>query len=159
MLNQKGSTVIEMIPVIIVLMVLLRYSYGFFGVIHTATVQSIASRNYSFETFRHRSRLNYLREIPSLERSNAYRKGVRLHGVADEESLGVTSGDLFWIVGTRDISFPSRDREKIGSTVEASRKTQFNRIAMSRRNNTDDGVDPVWIAVRYGMCIDYSCGD
>ncbi len=74
----NGMAVREMIPVMIVIVIVLRYTYGFFGVLQSATIQSIAVRNYAFETFRHRSRLSYLREVGTLgTRSRAVRHPVR----------------------------------------------------------------------------------
>ncbi len=154
--DSRGMAVLEMIPVIIVVMVLLRYTYGFFGVIHAATMQSIAVRNYSFETFRHRSRLSYLREAMVTEKIK-YKKGMRLHGVRDENSVVTT--DPEWDVATRDISFPPRDVDKLGSTSYASRMTDQRNINAGTRYSEGEGANPVWLAIRYGMCVDFQCGD
>lgn len=154
--NAKGMAVLEMIPVIIVVMVLLRYTYGFFGVIHAATVQSIAVRNYTFETFRHRSHLSYLRESIITDKIK-YTKGVRLHGVRDENSVVTTDPD--WDVARRDISFPPRNIEKLGSESYASRLTEQRNINAGKRYSDGDGANPVWLAIRYGMCVDFQCPD
>lgn len=154
--NAKGMAVLEMIPVIIVVMVLLRYTYGFFGVIHAATVQSIATRNYAFETFRHRSHLSYLRESPIADDAK-YKKGIRLHGVRDENSVVTPSPP--WDVARRDISFPPRNIEKLGSDSFASRLTEQKNINAGKRYSEGDGVNPVWLAIRYGMCVDFQCRD
>lgn len=157
-LNNKGMAVLEMIPVIIVVMVMLRYSLGFFGVIHSATLQSIAARNYSFETFRHRSRLTYLREIGA-ERRSQYLKGVRIHGISDENFTESSSGDAEWVVSRRDITYPPREADLLGSNQFSSRINDQKNIAPARRFTDADGVNPVWISIRYGMCIDFKCGD
>jgi hypothetical protein len=153
--SESGLAVLEMIPVIIVVMVLLRYTYGFFGVIHSATLQSIATRNYAFETFRHRSRLVYLRETIIQARSQ-YKLGVRLHGIRDENSA--LSGSPFWEVARRDISFPIRDVDRLGTDSYSSRSADLDKIVVGKRYEAD-GVNPVWLALRYGMCIDFQCGD
>ncbi len=155
--NQKGMAVLEMIPVMIVIVVVLRYTYGFFGVIHSATVQSIAVRNYAFETFRHRSRLSYLREVSSLDDRFKYRKGMRLHGVRDENARLSSTPD--WDVTVRRITFPAKEAEVLGSNGFLSRIQEQNKINVGRRYSDGDGVDPVWLAIRYGMCIDHRCGD
>lgn len=156
--NQKGMAVLEMIPVIIVVMVLLRYSLGFFGVIHSATLQSIAARNYAFETFRHRSRLTFLREN-SADNQNRYKQGVRFHGISDENFSRKNQGEAQWVVGVRDISFPPKEHDVLGSGAFASRINDQRNITPGRRYGDLDGVNPVWLSIRYGMCIDFRCGE
>lgn len=156
LINKKGTAILEMIPVIIVLMVLLRYTYGFFGIIQSATLQSIAARNYSYETFRHRSRLGYLRE-GAIEARTEYKKGVRLHGIRDESSNVTATPD--WDVARRDISFPPRKVDKIGSDSYVARSSEQYNIRVGRRYADGDGVNQVWLAIRYGMCVDFRCGD
>lgn len=155
--NEKGMAVLEMIPVMIVIVVVLRYTYGFFGVIQSATLQSIAVRNYAFETFRHRSRLSYLREVGTVEDRFKYRKGMRLHGVRDENSTLSSTPD--WDVSVRDITFPPKETDVLGSNSFLSRIQEQNNIRVGRRYSESDGVNPVWLAIRYGMCVDYKCGD
>ncbi len=156
--NQKGMAVMEMIPVIIVVMVMLRYSLGFFGVIHSATLQSIAARNYSFETFRHRSRLTYLREI-NVDKKNRYLLGVRIHGISDENFKETAAGDADWVVSRRDITYPPRDTELLGTNSFAGRMNDQKSISPGKRYSDGDGVNPVWLSIRYGMCVDFKCGE
>lgn len=156
-LNEKGMAVLEMIPVMIVIVVVLRYTYGFFGVIQSATLQSIAVRNYAFETFRHRSRLSYLREVSSMDDRFKYRKGMRLHGVRDENSTLSSTPD--WDVAVRDITFPSKETDVLGSNSFLSRIQEQSNIRVGRRYSEADGVNPVWLAIRYGMCVDHKCGE
>lgn len=154
--KQRGMAVLEIVPVIIVISVLLRYTYGFFGVIHGATVQSIAVRNYTFETFRHRFRLDMLREA-DYSQKNKYLKGVRVHGVRDENSMSV-NGDPQWHVARRNIMFPSGNVQDDGQSNFQQRMNQQNKIAYGSQN-TDIDASPVWLAIRYGICIDYKCGN
>lgn len=155
-INDKGMAVLEMIPVIIVVMVVLRYSYGFFGVIHASIMQSIASRNYAFETFRHRSRLVYLRE-GDLAARTTYKLGARTHGIREENAT--ISGSPQWDVTAMDISFPQRNIDRVGSSSFGARKNEQRNIASGRRFSEGEGANPVWLSIRYGMCIDYHCGD
>jgi hypothetical protein len=155
--NQDGMAVLEMIPVMIVIVVVLKYTYGFFGVIQSATIQSIAVRNYAFETFRHRSRLSYLREVDTLEDRFKYRKGMRLHGVRDENSRASATPD--WDVTVRNITFPTKESDILGSSAFLSRIQEQKNITVGRRYSEGDGVNPVWLAIRYGMCIDHKCGE
>jgi hypothetical protein len=59
--NQKGIAMFEAVVLMIVFAVIVTYSIGFFGAIHTGIKNSIASRNLAFETFRNRSNLSYRR--------------------------------------------------------------------------------------------------
>lgn len=155
--DQRGLAILEMIPVIIVVMVLLRYTYGFFGVIHSATVQSIAVRNYSAETFRHRSRLNYLREADTYDDRYKYKKGMRLHGMNSENVP--RTGNPLWTVATRDISYPPRKVEALGSNSYSARQNEQRNINPGRRYSEGDGANPIWLSIRYGMCVDFHCRD
>lgn len=157
MQNQKGMAVLEMIPVMIVIVIVLRYTYGFFGVLQSATIQSIAVRNYAFETFRHRSRLSYLREVGTLEDRFKYRKGMRLHGVRDENSRLSSTPD--WDVSVRNITFPTKEEDILGANGFLTRIQDQSNIAVGRRYSEGDGVNPVWLAIRYGICIDHNCGE
>src|SRR5580698_1982900 len=60
--NQNGMAMIEAVPLIVIFVMLLSFSMGFFGVVHTAVLNSISARAYAFETFRDRTNLNYYRE-------------------------------------------------------------------------------------------------
>ncbi len=79
--NQKGIAVFESIPIILVMILLLNFSIGFFGVVHTGILNSIASRNYAFETFRHRADNKYFRSKSELPYN---KKGFRFHGTVSE---------------------------------------------------------------------------
>lgn len=154
--NQRGLAILEIIPVIIVVSVLLRFTYGFFGVIHGATVQSIAVRNYTFETFRHRFRLDMLRETNFIEQFK-YKKGVRVHGVRDENDL-LASGDPQWFVARRSIMFPAGNDLEDGQSSFQQRVTEQNKIKNGSQN-TNVNASPVWLAIKYGICIDFKCGN
>src|SRR5580698_8297875 len=60
--NQNGMAMIEAVPLIVIFVMLLSFGMGFFGIVHTAILNSIAARAYAFETFRDRTNLNYYRE-------------------------------------------------------------------------------------------------
>lgn len=146
--GEGGMAVLEMIPVIVVVMVMLRYSYGYFGVIHSATVQSIAVRNYTFESFRHRSRLTYLREGSQTK----YKDLVRIHGVQGE---GAGTDNAYWIVGRRNIAFAPNPENAVGSDNFQQRMNEQRNVIAGKRFSEGDGVSDVWLAIRYGICIDY----
>ena len=91
--NERGFAVIESIAMIIIFLTMISYTIGFWGVIHTATLHSIASRNYAMEIFRHRSNLWYFRgNAPSPLHYHNY--GSRIHGTNNDALDGVGSRQL-----------------------------------------------------------------
>jgi len=60
--DERGMAVFEIIPILVIFVVLINFSLGFFGIVHSGILSSIAARNYAFETFRNRANLNYFRD-------------------------------------------------------------------------------------------------
>lgn len=154
--NEKGMAIMEMIPIMIVIVLLLNFSIGFFGVVHTGILNSMAARNYAFETFRHRSNLTYFMI------NNAENAGIsyqldqqRMHTTLSEGAIG--KGDQT-MATTRLLDFfpfANRQADETGSAqdhdngvleVQAGKRFQGN------------GVNPVWIKSGYGICLSATCG-
>ena len=154
--NEKGMAVFEMIPIIIVIVLLVNFSLGFFGAIHTGILNSIASRNYAFETFRHRSNLVYFRNnATGSKESNFKEVGHRIHATISENA----SGNLKWLATARTIDFldlkPKRTAEEKGSV--ASHNTTTWDVQDGVRFQKDEGVNPIWIKTTYGICLNARC--
>ena len=147
--NEKGMAVIEAIPLLVIFIMLMSYGMGFFGAIHTATLNSIAARTYAFETFRQRTNLAYFRENESgLTEPMEYKtKGFRFHGVSHETDMRPK-----FVATTRPMS--------IGRYVasEEGEETHNNKIFSLDRRNQKIGVNPIWVMVGYGICMDSQCG-
>ena len=152
--NSKGFAVFEMIPIILVIILMLNFSLGFFGAIHTGILNSIAARNYAFETFRNRADLNYLSGINvNTGASYSYHKlGQRAHGIRNED----TSQEAEWLATSRLIDFfeGANRTEILGNTKEHQEGTQ--RIQVGVRNESIE-VNPIWIKTAYGICLNASC--
>lgn len=153
MLNQKGLATLETLPIIFVFIVLLTYTFGFFGIIHTGILNSIAARNYAFEVFRHRSNLSYFRSNPGGKFFDFVVKSNRIHGIASEFtpesgiaaterliSMGMPAGDLLG----------NNDRNLHNSIIPSGDQIPFG-------EQTQREVNPVWIMTFYGMCLNASC--
>lgn len=162
-LNQKGMATIEVIPVLMIFILLFNFTLGFFGVIHTGILNSIAARNYAFETFRNRATLNYLRDIDLDSGTDqiVYKVGGnRFHGIVSETRKA--SED--WPVTIRPIRFTDvrsgveELKGKNNSAHQATRKIASN-SKVSEISAVDEGVNPVWIRSLYGICINVKCGD
>lgn len=166
--GERGIASIEMIPVLVLFVMLLNYTMGFFGVIHSGILNSIAARNYAFETFRNRTNLNYLRDIPEGLNLNSYytKYNYRFHGIISEYS-----GRLDWVATRRPIKFT--DHQKYRSAAGGGQGTKSDHESLVRRiqggGKTSDifsgegpedgqsGVNPVWLQTLYGICLNSAC--
>lgn len=159
--NQKGMAAIEMIPILIIIILLANFSIGFFGVIHTGILNSIAARNYAFETFRHRSNLTYFatNSAGNADKSNAFDLDQqRMHATLSE--VAISQDDDKTIATSRTIDFfdfSQRQADEVGTNKDDHNKKTLS-VADGVRY-TDTGVNPVWIKTAYGICINSKCGD
>lgn len=146
----------ETIPLLVIFLLLLAYSFGSFGVIHTGILNSIAARTYAFETMRSRSNVNYFRDIPGAANMHYTRYGNRVHGIkqenpgSDQNNFRATERPLRMGFGAIP-SDPSRNtatihNERIFTDVREQVQTQV-------------GVSPVWVMTQYGICLNARCGD
>lgn len=160
--NEKGMATLETIPLLVVFVIFVGYGIGAFGIIHTGILNSIASRAYAFETFRHRPQLRYFRDERSdvSPRGQYYLGGTRVHGVQSEMAR---EQDQFIYATERGIA---RGLASDAAEIEKSRQSSLHRDiqdsfsgeAFSGRY-TRQGVTVAWIKVYYGICLDAGCGD
>jgi hypothetical protein len=153
--NQRGMAMIEALPLLVIFVMLLSFAMGFFGIIHTAVLSSIAARTYAFETFRNRSNLKYYREDGSALDAGIGplylgEKGFRYHAIQHESdnrpNFVATSRPL--TIGANNPNTPGT-----GDT----HNSQVYTIQDKTRNQKVD-VSPAWIMVGYGICLDPTCG-
>ena len=160
--NQKGSAAIEMIPILIVIAVLINYSIGFFGVIHTGILNSMAARNYAFETFQHRSNLRYFREGDDSQTPVRFNSvGSRFHGVSSEKKM-TASADSTLYATSRKITLGAFDAPNAEGNDKNTHKAENTERGVASvqdgKRNTDVKVAPVWIKTGYGICLTSDCG-
>lgn len=168
--NERGIASVEMIPVLVLFVMLLNYTLGFFGVIHSGILNSIAGRNYAFETFRNRPNLNYLRDQADAFEPRAYynKYGYRFHGIISEYS-GASRDD--WFATRRPIKFtdhlkyrgPSgeeqakdRDHESLVRQIQGTGKVS-DIFTGESPDDGQSGMNPVWIQTLYGICMTATC--
>ncbi len=168
-LNEKGIATVEMVPLLVLFMMLLNFTIGFFGVIHSGVLNSIAARNYAFETFRNRTNLNYLRDIgdSGLNLNSNYTKfNYRFHGIISERS-----GALTWVATRRPLKFT--DHQKFLTVSDTGQGSKQDHETLVRRvqgtgkvsevfsgetpEDGQSGVNPVWVQTLYGMCLNSKC--
>jgi hypothetical protein len=151
--NERGLAMLETVPLLVIFVILLSFGMGFFGVIHTGVLNSIAARTYSFETFRQRANLTYFREDGSGERAsdamNYTNKGWRFQAVGHE-----SDPRLKFVATTRPISFG-----RATASSEESEDTHNTLDAAILPRNEKVSVNPVWVMVGYGICLNAQCGE
>lgn len=166
-LGQKGISNVELIPVLLVFALLFNFALGFFGVIHSGILNSIAARNYAFETFRNRANLTYLRDIPGVSMGSRYTKDYfRFHGIITEGRS--SDAETEWVVTRRPIRFTD-----VNSGIEEQGEINDHRQLVRQIADTGkasdifsgrtpeegrSGVSPVWLQTLYGICLNSKCG-
>jgi hypothetical protein len=163
MLNsQKGMSMIEVLPMITIFVLIMNFAIGFFGVVHSGVKNSIASRNYAIETFRNRADLTYLRDSVGSEAVSYKSVQLRLHAKRSEFANSGPGGGVEWTATKRPIRFT--DYFSINASDEslpggASARRQVDSQANAGERIDFEGVNPVWVRVSYGMCLNAQCGD
>ncbi len=167
--NEKGNASIELVPVLLLFAMLFNFTLGFFGIIHSGILNSIASRNYAFETFRNRPNLTYLRDIDSgrgLEtelRARYTKFYYRFHGIISEANGGLQN----WIATKRPIRFTDINNNDNNISNQSEHETLVRNIQSNSKTSDifsgkqaeegRSGVNPVWIQTLYGICLNAQC--
>jgi hypothetical protein len=163
--NEKGMATIETLPLLFLFIFLMSYTLGGFGVVHSGIKNSIAARTYAFETFRNRSNLIYLRDAPDSGARNEFKQnGNRTHAIASEVRGDTTTS---FIVTERPlrVGMPSSPdgikNARGGSSMQIHNDEIFaqNAVVGGKRINQRLEVNPVWVIVQYGICLNVNCGD
>lgn len=157
--KQKGISSIEIIPVLLVFALLINFSLGFFGVIHSGILNSIAARNYAFETFRNRSNLNRFRDdLSGTENITFNHINYRFHGIIAEKAP--PSSTEFYATA-RAIRFTDENTFVADETQfqDHSPVVQIRDpgAASDVYTGTDGGLNTVWLRTTYGICLNVKC--
>ena len=151
--DESGMATIEALPIIVVFVVVISYSLGFFGAIHTGILQSIAARTYAYDTFRHRTDLTYLRDNRGGQAFAFNSIGARIHGIGTPETMDFSSIGSF--ATERPILKGLTGPDQLGRDQNTHNSRVFT-VAEGRRATV--GVNPIWIMTQYGMCLNAACG-
>ncbi len=165
--NEEGMATIETIPLLFLFVFLFAYTMGGFGIVHTGIKNSIAARAYAFETFRNRSNLIYFRDMPRPIYYHYAANGARAHAIQSEE---IKESDLKYVATERPlrVGMPSaikdlKNADRSSASTENHNEAIFGRsgIAPGKRNENNPKleVNPVWVMIQYGMCLNVRCGD
>ena len=183
-LNNKGIAIFEMLFLIVVFMVLFAITLGFWGAVHTATLQSVSARHYSFEVINNRTHFEYHRDWPlegNAGKNHMLRNttspgpkdyhgkmGMRLFYISGiiadsslkEEDIVTTRGLNFFKEVDRDPAkaIPSKGVMPPGhDTGGPASDPGFHQQIF----DVPDGrsVNPLWLMTGYGICLNYDCGE
>lgn len=167
--REDGIASLEMLPLLALFALLINFTLGFFGIIHSGILNSIAARNYAFETFRQRSNLTYLRDIASPrslaeELESRYTKeNFRFHGIISEANRGAQD----WVVTQRPMRFTDLNGldDKLG--ISSDHMTLVRQVQSGGKvsdiftgqtaGEGRSGVNPVWVQTLYGICLNADC--
>ena len=150
--NQRGQALFETIPLLVVFLTLIGFGLGLYGAVQSAVLYSIAARTYSFETFRQRTNLYFFREdgsgVNPSQALNFSKKGWRYHAINNE-----TDPRLRFVASTRSITF--------GTTAppgDSTETTNNSSIYQLQARNQKISINPIWLMVGYGICLNMTCG-
>lgn len=178
--SEKGMAFLEAVPVLIMLTLIFNFSLGFFGAVHSGILNSIASYNYSLETFRFKSDLMYFR--PGGGNTHYALANNRVHGTTMDGSEVQTGKEdkNRWPATQRGITFNynRNDARKNLSLVQdgagkmavadnvgdhewISQGTDTNVWKANSRYNPEAGdavqTPRIWIKTVYGICLTAEC--
>jgi len=155
--NSRGNAIIEIVPILAIFVLILNFSLGFFGLIHSGILNSIGARNYAFETFRNRPNLEYLRDVVGSDNGFTYAKSqIRFHAIKTE---GQSVDPSKFQASRRPIQFS--EIRGVAEEKIVPNRTIFKNIMEGQRaseTNIDEGVNPAWVKVTYGICLQANCG-
>lgn len=166
--SEKGMALIEAIPALFMLIVVFNFTLGFFGAIHSGILNSIASYNYTIETFRFRSNLMYFRPGSSLD--NYKNSMVRVHGVVSDGVQARETRRSRWPATARPIalkpSVTGLGADVLGDPDHSyrGRSTSTNVWWYADENNEVNSLDEapknteIWVKTIYGICLNADCG-
>ena len=166
---------VEAIPVLFMVVVVFNFSLGFFGAIHSGILNSIASYNYTMETFRFRSNLIYFRpgdgNMAHYMNMTTQKPISRVHGVtSDGVAQNDVAGKNHWPATVRSIAFNSQATKMMsGESVQGVHDFKLTakndhknvwgvNVAYNPDSKDDSAQSPeIWIKTVYGMCLSAEC--
>jgi hypothetical protein len=169
--KEKGMAFVESIPVLFMVVVVFNFSLGFFGAIHSGILNSIASYNYTMETFRFRSNLIYFRPGGGFAHYMKDGKPMsRVHGVTSDglKQNDNVSGTSKWPATVRSIAF-NKTMTKVEDIVSpdavnhafkrtpSSGSTWFINSKYEADGNNKVESPEIWVKTVYGICLYADC--
>ena len=181
MKNNRGLAMLEALPIIMLMFVLMGATLGSWGIVHTAILNSIAARNFTFFYFNNRSDLSYLRDFAGPDGyglfDNITDKYFRKDGQGTNDGMGKRFFYI-WAENTPEDAqgvMPATLRRVDFRNLRTASDDESN-ILSDGAHSTVDNINPgeatkmeagkaegekrkAWIMVGYGICLDANCGD
>lgn len=149
--SESGMSLLETLPLIIVISSLIGFMLGFWGMVHKNILNSIAARNYAFETFRNRSNLTYFSDVSGLKDSYA-QSNMRFHAIGSSSSVGEIKAHA------TPFRFPASKTVQAGN---ADLHGQRIWESIQKGVEVPEGLSPnlthSWVMVGYGICLNAIC--
>lgn len=156
--TEKGMALVESIPVLFTIVILFNFSLGFFGAIHSGILNSIASYNYTLETFRFRSNLMYFRPGADFK-VNYINSQNRVHGTIQDGNIPSEQRDI-WPATIRPVTFTANINIAESSHKFADEKSDgiWSASSESIPTSKDTPVtSEIWVKTIYGICLNADC--
>lgn len=169
--DQKGIAIFEMLFLLLVFIVLFGLTLGFWGAIHTGTLQSISARHYSFEVLNNRSHFEYHRDWPVLQAPSLPDEMIGNGSYPRTGTKGAYHGNLgmrfFYVTGvydaetskvsTRGLNFFKEIDRHTATEIPPSGSIPGHDLASPGARGGK--ANPIWIKVGYGICMEWKCGE
>lgn len=152
--KQKGMSLIEILPIVIVITTLFSFLLGVWGIAHKHTLSSIAARTYTFDTLNNRANYVYFNDVRAV--TNSYEQTEsRYHATGfgnPDFSAPVVPVRYIAEKGAVRTGAASLHRQGIWQDGLAERNVEMQASSFSEINH-------VWVTVGYGICINANCGE
>lgn len=147
--GEAGFSLVETLPLIMVMAGLLGFLFGLWGMVHKNILASIAARNYAFETFANRSNLIYFSDMRGVKDSYEF-TGLRFHGYGDNSGGGISAF-------TTPYRFPAQ--ENVNEPDDLHRQKIWSQALIPDQGEAQDGsgTKKPWILIGYGICLSSNC--
>ena len=156
--KEKGMSLIEILPIFIVITTLFSFLLGAWGISHKHILTSIAARTYAFETLNNRSTFIYFNDTRSGVR--AYKGSYeatesRYHGIGRNQPGNFSAP----VVPIRYIANKNTVRRTGPDSlhIQGMWDTGYERGQEITPGNLQD-LDHIWVTVGHGICINARCG-
>jgi len=152
--EEAGFSLVETLPLIMVMSGLLGFLLGLWGMVHKNILASIAARNYAFETFNNRSNLIYFSDVrnPAVNNNSYHITGLRFHGYGERASSGNGISAF-----TTPYRFPANTNAVEDPALHRNRIWDLTLIPDAGEAQAGTGTQLPWVLVGYGICLSSEC--
>ncbi len=150
--NEKGMSLFESLPLILVLASLIGFLLGLWGMTHKSILHSIAARNYAFQKLNHRANLTYFDDSNNTDnvKHSFLETGLRFF------AIGSSGSDKKLYAFSTPMRFPAKELVNEPAQLHIKRIWESGKVPVGAE--TTLGTKEPWIMVAYGICLNSNCG-